>query len=456
LEAIMKRILVLGAGRSAAYLIARLLEDATERDWFLTVADANVALARERVGKHPKAEAIAFDVNDATLRGSQIERADVVISMLPARFQDLLAWDCVNHGKHLVSVSYRGQAVRELDMDARRKGVMLLCEMGLDPGIDHMSAMAVIRKLEGEGGRIVGFCSYGSGLPAPDSTHNPLRYVVTWEPRNVVMAGLEGAQYMEDDQIKIVPFHEVFDHTWSVELDGVGMLEAYANRDSLAYMKQFGLDHVRTMIRGTLRYPGWSETWSQVVRLGLPNETLTIPNLCDRTYAEVTEMFLPGIASASSLEQRVARFLNINPTGKIMENLSWLGLFSDETIGSCRGDTSAAMLIQLLQDKLPLLPDQRDMVALVHEIDVEYPGTNRAPERVTSTLVTEGDAGGFTAMSKTVGLPVLIAVRLLLGGRLPQTGSIIPTHPSIVEPVLDELAREGLQFSEKTEPLHVA
>jgi len=455
LEAIMKRILVLGAGRSAAYLIARLLEDATEREWFVTVADANVGLARDRVGNHPTAEAIAFDVNDAALRSSQIARADVVVTMLPARFQDLVAWDCVNHGKHLISVSYRGQTVRELDTDARRKGVMLLCEMGLDPGIDHMSAMAVIRKLEADGGRIVGFCSYGSGLPAPDSVHNPLRYVVTWEPRNVVMAGLQGAQYMEDDQIKIVPFHEVFDHTWPVELDGVGMLEAYANRDSLAYMKQFGLDHVRTMIRGTLRYPGWSETWSQIVRLGLPNETLDIPDMSERTYGEVTEMFLPGIASGSSLEQRVARFLNINPTGKIMENLRWLGLFSDETIGTCRGDTSSAMLIQLLQNKLPLLPDQRDMIALVHEIDVEYPGTDRHPDRVTSTLVTKGEAGGFTAMSKTVGLPVVIAVRLLIEGKLPQTGSVIPTHPSIVEPVLEELAREGLRFSEMVEPLEV-
>jgi saccharopine dehydrogenase-like NADP-dependent oxidoreductase len=452
----MKRILVLGAGRSAAYLIARLLEDATERDWFVTVADADVGLARERVGNHPTAEAIAFDVNDAALRSSQIARADVVVTMLPARFQELVAWDCVNHGKHLVSVSYRGQAVRELDTDARRKGVMLLCEMGLDPGIDHMSAMALIRKLEADGGRIVEFCSYGSGLPAPDSAHNPLRYVVTWEPRNVVMAGLQGAQYMEDDQIKIVPFHEVFDHTWPVEVEGVGMLEAYANRDSLAYMKQFGLDHVRTMVRGTLRYPGWSETWSQMVRLGLPNETLEIPNLRHRTYAEVTEMFLPGLASGNPLEQRVARFLNINPTGKIMENLHWLGLFSDEIIGVCRDDTSSAMLIKLLQTKLPLLPDQRDMVVLVHKIDVEYPGTDRPPERRISTLVTEGETGGFTAMSRTVGLPVVIAVRLLLDGKLPQTGSIIPTHPSIVEPVLDELAREGLSFSERSEPLHVA
>jgi len=358
-----------------------------------------------------------------------------------------VAWDCVNHGRHMVSVSYRDQAVRDLDPDAKRRGVLLLCEMGLDPGIDHMSAMSLIQALRDDGGRIVRFCSYGSGIPAPDQAQNPLRYAVTWDPRNVVMAGFEGAQYMEDGNIRIVPFHQVFNHTWRVDVDGVGPLEAYANRDSMSYMQSFGLEHVRTMIRGTLRYPGWSETWSQIVRLGLPNETLRIPDLAGRTYAEVVEMFLPQNVKGAPLDQCVARHLQISPTGRIMENLRWLGLFSDERIG-CPGNTAAAMLVHLLRTKLPLTPDLRDMVVLVHELDVDYADGERPAERIRSTLVVQGEAGGRTAMARSVGLPVVIAVQLLLSGELSLTGSLIPTHPALYAPILQRIGRAGLRFKE--------
>lgn len=441
---------MVGAGQSATYLVAHLLGDAEKEDWTVTVGDLSAELAVQCVGGHPRGKAIRFDVNDAELRSTQIQQADVVINMLPAAYQGLVAWDCVNHGRHMMSVSYRDQAVRDLDLDAKRKGVLLLCEMGLDPGIDHMSAMALIRRIQDEGGRIVGFSSYGSGIPAPDQPQNPLRYVITWDPRNVVMAAYQGAQYMVDGAIKIVPYHQVFLNTWPVHVDGVGLLEAYANRDSMSYMQSFGLNHVKTMIRGTLRYPGWSETWGQIVQLGLPNENLRIPHLADRTYAEVVEMFLPPHMGGASIEQRLARFLHISPTGKIMENLRWLGLFSDERIG-CKGDTAAAMMVHLLKARLPLTADQRDMVLLLHELDVEYPGQSRPAEQVRSTLAVKGEPGGFTAMSKTVGLPVAIAAKLLLRGELTLTGSLIPTHPSIYVPVLQEVERAGLRFVEKSE-----
>ncbi len=443
----MKQLLVLGAGQSASYLVAQLLEDAEREDWFVTVGDLSEELAAEAVGDHARGEGVRFDVNDAELRSTRIENSDVVINMLPAAYQDLVAWDCVNHGRHMMSVSYRDQAVRDLDLDAKRKGVLLLCEMGLDPGIDHMSAMSLIQQIRDDGGRVAGFRSYGSGIPAPDQPQNPMRYVVTWDPRNVAMAGFEGAQYMENGNIKIVPFHQVFHHTWGVDVDGIGHLEAYANRDSMSYMKAFGLEHVHTMIRGTLRYPGWSETWSTIVRLGLPNEALRIPDLADRTYAEVVEMFLPLNVTGPPLEQRVARFLQISPTGKIMENLRWFGLFSDERIG-CRGDTAAAMLVHILQTKLPLTAEMRDMVVLVHELDVEYADGERPAEHVRSTLIVEGEAGGFTAMSRSVGLPVLIAVKLLLGGEISLTGSRIPTHPAIYAPILQRIEAAGLGFKE--------
>jgi saccharopine dehydrogenase-like NADP-dependent oxidoreductase len=322
--------------------------------------------------------------------------------------------------------------------------------MGLDPGIDHMSAMALIRGVEGDGGRIVAFRSYGSGIPAPGQPNNPLRYALTWDPRNVVMAGEAGAQYMEEHRIKIVPSHHVFAHTWPCDVEGVGTLEAYANRDSLSYMKSFGLEHVQTMIRGTLRYPGWSETWGQIVNLGLPNETMRIPNLAERSYAEVIEMFLPLDLRGISLERRVAHFLRINPTGNIMEKLRWLGLFSNQPIG-CQGDTACDMMVHLLQQKLALTPELRDLVLLVHELDVEYP--DRPNERITSTFAVEGEPGGFSAMSKTVGLPVAIATVLKLRGDLSLTGSLIPTHPAIYESILPVIEATGLRFTERRKPL---
>lgn len=447
----MRQLLVLGAGKSAGYLVSKLLELGVTENWFVTVGDIDLARARELVGDHVQGEAVRFDVGDAELRAAQIAHANVVINMLPAAHQDVVAWDCVNHGRHMISVSYRDQGMRDLDTDAQRKGILLLWEMGLDPGIDHMSAMSLIRKIREDGGRIVGFCSYGSGIPAPDQAQNPLRYVITWDPRNVVMAGSGGAQYLEDGQIKLVPYQQVFHHTWAVDVDGVGMLEAYPNRDSLSYMQSFGLDHLRTMIRGTMRYPGWSETWSQIVHLGLPNETLRISDLADRTYAEVVEMFLPAKASKAPIEQRLARYLRINPTGRIMEDLRWLGLFSDERIG-CRGDTSAQMLAHLLAQRLPLNPGERDMVVLLHELDVEYPDSDRPAEKVRSTLVVKGDPNGFSAMSRTVGLPVAVAVKLLLSGDLPLTGSRIPTHPSVYTPILEEIELSGLRFVEKSDP----
>jgi saccharopine dehydrogenase-like NADP-dependent oxidoreductase len=446
----MKKVLVLGSGQSAAFLVAQLLRDAEADDIFVTVGDLDIEVARACVGDHPRGTAVGLDVNDAERRSAEIEHSSIVINMLPAAFQQLVAWDCVNQGRDMLSVSYRDQTTRDLDLDAKRQGVLLLSEMGLDPGIDHMSAMSLIRTIRADGGRIVAFCSYGSGIPAPGQSHNPLRYVLTWDPRNVVMAGQAGAQYIEEGQIKIVPFHNVFQRTWPCEVEGVGTLEAYANRDSLSYMQTFGLEHVRTMIRGTLRYPGWSETWTQIVRLGLPNEGLRIPDLAERSYAEVLEMFLPLNLGGVSLEQRTARFLGINPTGGIMDDLRWLGLFSEEPIG-CQGDTACAMMVHLLKKKLPLPPDQRDLVLLVHELEVEYP--HRPNERVTATMAAEGEPGGFTAMSRTVGLPVAVATRLRLRGDLDLTGSLIPTHPAIYQPILAELEATGLSFTERREPL---
>lgn len=443
----MKQILVLGAGKSARYLIHHLLHEASEMDAFVTVGDVNLEMASECVAGHPRGNAILFDANDAIHRATRIGSADVVVNMLAPRFQSIVAADCIHAARPMLSVSYRDQAVRDLSLDAQRQGVLLLTELGLDPGLDHMSAMALIRRVRDEGGVVRGFWSYGSGIPAPDSVQNPLRYAITWNPRNVVMSGEMGAQYLEDGRIKIVPHHQVFNSTWTVEVDGVGTLEAYANRDSLTYLDTFGLANAHTMIRGTLRYPGWSETWAQIVKLGLPNETVRIPKLEERSYREVVEMFLPATSTDTNIESRVARYLGISPTGRIMENLRWLGLFSEDATG-CRRETAAGMLIELLERKLPLEPDGRDVVILHHKLEIGYPEQNGRLEEITSTLVYEGEPGGFTAMTKTVGFVTAIAARLVLEGKIPLTGAQIPMHPSIYTPILEELGRVGLSFRE--------
>ncbi len=444
----MKQILVLGAGKSAPYLIRYLLDNAERGGWFVTVGDLDIEQARAAVRDHPSGDAIAFDVNDAALRDAQIGRSDVVVNMLAPPFQPMVAWDCVSRGSHMVSASYESAEIRDINADALRRNVLILTEMGLDPGIDHMSALALVHRLRDEGARITGFLSYGAGLPAPSETLNPLKYVITWNPRNVVMAGAAGAQYLQNGKIKIVPYRRLFHQTWDVEIDGVGMLEAYPNRDSLTYMDHFGLPEVDTMVRGTLRYPGWSETWEKLVRIGLPNETLRIPKLRERSYREVLEMFLPLVGTVSSIEKRVARALDVSPTGRIMENLRWLGLFSDERV-TCKGDTAAAMLTDLIERKLPLLPDQRDMVILHHVVDFDR---GNGAERLESTMVEYGEPGGMTAMSRTVGLPAALAVETLLSGELALTGCHIPTHRAIYEPILAKLAACGISFTERAVP----
>jgi saccharopine dehydrogenase-like NADP-dependent oxidoreductase len=356
----------------------------------------------------------------------------------------------------MLSVSYRDEAVRALDADAQRRGVLILSELGLDPGIDHMSAMALLDRIRSEGGRVRAFRSYGSGVPAPGQEVNPLGYWVTWNPRNVVMSGSRGAQYMENGRIRLVPHHRVFRHTWPVEVEGVGRMIAYPNRDSVSYGAVFGLDEADTILRATMRWPGWCETWDAVVRLGLPNESLRIPDLCDRSAREVVEMFLPGngepCANSSEVESRVASLLGIAADSDVIRNLRWMGLFSDERL-ECEGRTPAEMMVHLLRRQLSIPTGGRDMVVLRHELDVL--GMDGSRERITSTMATEGTAE-FTAMSRTVGLPTALATQLLLDGELTLTGSLIPTHPAVYGPVLEALEAEGLVFTESRAPIPAA
>ncbi len=449
----MKQILVLGAGLSSSYLISYLLERAEENNWFVTVAEKKIELAKRAVRGNAHGTAIAFDIDDSEMRATQINHADIVVNMLPPHLQHVIALDCVHFSKHMISASYQTREMVRLNADANRKGIIILSEMGLDPGIDHMMSMAMIQKVRAKGGRIKSFKSYGGAIPAPDSRTNPLNYTITWNPRNVVMSGEDGAQYLEKGKIKLVPFHGVFQDSWGIDVEGIGPMEVYPNRETLAYRSVFDIKHARTIIRGTIRYPGWSETWWQIVKLGIPNEHLSIPSVEKMTYREFIELFIPVEVNGSDLEQRVASFLHINPTGQIMSNLKWLGLFSDEVIGKV-GETPAEVMIDLVCKKLALQKDCRDMVILISELEASYNNSGvRKKEKTIITLIEKGERNGFTAITKTVGLPVAIGVKLILNGDIPLTGCHIPTHPAVYEPVLKALKKEGLVFHKKVQAI---
>lgn len=447
----MKNVLILGAGQSSPYLIYYMLNEAEKYNWEVIVADYNYEAALAKINNHPKGKAVQFDVNDENLRNELIKNADIVLNLLAPPFQFLIASDCLKHGKSVISASYENKKVAALNKEAKEKGILILNEMGLDPGIDHMSAMSLIQKIHDENGFVTSFISYGSAIPAPEVKSNPLNYCITWNSRNVVMAGEMGAIYLEDDKIKIVPYRHLFNSTNEVEVDGIGKLEAYPNRDSVMYQDVFELKNVKTMIRGTLRYPGYSELWSQIVKLGMPNEVVEIPKLSEMTYREYTEMFVPKTANSVNLEDRVADFLKISPTGVIMDKLKWLGLFDNKVIGG-NVKTSTEVMQKILNEKLPLPAGKRDMVILMHILEAEFPNTNTRKKYV-STLVDYGKQNGITSIAKTVGAPAAIAAKLILLGELNITGTHIPTHQLIYTKVLKELETLKLKFVEKVEEI---
>lgn len=443
----MKKILILGAGQSAPYLIQYLLEASKQNNWFVTVCDRDLNLAEKAVNNHPNGKAIEFDVNDETQRENQIKNCDVVVNFLAPMFQYLIASECVKFKKHMVTASYENPKVAELNSDAAQNDILILNEMGLDPGIDNMSAMKILTEIREKGGTINSFISYGSALPAPEVKSNPLNYCITWNAANVVTAGEAGAQYLENGLMKILPYQQVFNRTWNVDIDELGKFEAYPNRDSLLYQKIFNLENSQTVIRGTLRNPGWSETWLQLIKLGFTQGTLLLPEVENLSYRDFTEMYLPSDISGTNLKLKVANYLGINPTGKIMQNLEWLGLFSDEKIGK-NFKNSVELMTDLIKKKLPLPEGARDMVILHHEIEASYP--NNKKEKIISTLLDYGDPKNkMTAIAKTVGAPAAIAVKLLLKGELKLRGCQIPTHPEVYPKILDELKTLNLMFTEK-------
>ncbi len=439
----MKTILVIGAGRSSSSLIQYLLDHASIENWKVRVGDVDEKNAIARVGGNTNGTAFRFDISDAIQREQEISNSEIVVSMLPASLHGAVAKDCVRLGKHLVTCSYVNDEMRSLDAEAKKKNIILLNEIGLDPGIDHMSAMQIIDKIKNSGGEISAFYSYCGGLVAPESNDNPWGYKFSWNPRNVILAGQGTAQFIENGKYKYLPYSRLFSEAKTISVEGWGEFDAYANRDSLSYRAVYGIENIPTMLRGTLRMPGFCKAWNSFVQLGWTDDTWKIHNSNTLSYSELIESFLAD--EKGNVKERLAKFLKEEIGSEIMQKLEWLGIFSDEKI-KLNDATPAQILQELLERKWKLKAGDKDMIVMQHRF--EYLLNNKS-HTIISSFVIKGDDEVHTAMAKTVGLPAAIAVRRILKGDLKRTGVCVPVTQDIYEPVLKELEELGIRFEEK-------
>jgi saccharopine dehydrogenase-like NADP-dependent oxidoreductase len=428
---VMKRILLLGAGLSASTLIKYLLDHADENNWQLRVVDRSLDLVKHKLADHPSGVALSFNALDRNERWPEMQQADLVISMLPARFHVEIAKDCLELKKHLITPSYVSPEMSALNEEAQKAGLIFMNEIGVDPGLDHMSAMRIVDSIKDQGGDIIGFKSYCGGLVAPESDTNPWNYKFTWNPRNVVVAAQGGtACYIDRHQYKYIPYTQVFTRLDAISVDGYGEFEGYANRDSLSY-------------RGTLRRPGFSKDWNIFVQLGLTDDHLILQdseNLTPRTFINA---FLP-FEEETPVEQK---WLNAStPLGVTdISKFQWLGLFDGSTKIGLKDATAAQILEKILVSKWVLEPHDKDMLVMVHQFTYLLNGEQRFIE---SSMVNLGDDQVHTAMSKTVGYPVGICAKLILNGQISERGVLLPTKPEVYNPILDELEELGIAFQE--------
>ena len=440
----MKKILVIGSGRSAVTLIKYLLYNSVENNWQVTVADFSIELAEIAVGNHNNGKAIFFNVTDEKQRESEIENADIVISMLPASLHIMVAKDCVRLAKNLVTASYVSPEIAELDEAAKQAGILLLNEIGLDPGIDHMSAMQVIDEIKENGGELTSFKSFCGGLVHPDYDNNPWNYKFTWNPRNVVLAGQGTAQYIENGDYKYIPYTSLFERTEQMEVLDAGEFEGYANRDSLSYRKSYGLDDIPTLFRGTLRRKGYSEAWNIFVQLGMTDDTYKLENSDNISNREFINMFLP-FNDKLTIEEKFCKQFNLAIDSDIFQKIVWLGSFSDDKLG-IENASPAQILQAICEKKWTLGAEDKDMIVMQHQFEYFQNGEQK---KLNSSLVVFGDDPRYTSMAKTVGLPVAIATKLILSGAIKSTGVKIPTTKDIYIPVLKELEENGINFVEE-------
>jgi saccharopine dehydrogenase-like NADP-dependent oxidoreductase len=440
----MSKILIIGAGRSSSSLIDYFLSNAKTYAWHITIADANKKAVESKISNYKEvASAVEFDVNNVSLREDLIKQADFVISMLPAFMHGDVARDCVRLGKHIATASYVSQDMKDLDAEAKQKNLLLLNECGLDPGIDHASAMKVIHEIQDKGGKITSFKSFCGGLVAPESNDNPWGYKFSWNPRNVILAGQGTAQFIEDGKLKFIPYNRIYTQIETIEVDGYGKFDAYANRDSIGYKEPYGLNDASTMLRGTLRFPGYCKAWNVFVKLGLTDDTYKIKNANTLTYTDLIESFLPK--GTATVKEKLVAFMGADIDAEVISKLEFLELFSNRKI--TMNDGSPAELLQnLLEEKWLLKAGDKDMIVMQHQFEYTLNGVNK---KLDSSLVVIGDDEVHTAMAKTVGLPLAITIKNFLTGKFKLYGVQIPTVKEIYEPMLTELESLNIIFTEK-------
>lgn len=440
----MKTVLILGAGLSSNMLIRYFLERAASLNLYLRIGDISEALAAEKIRGFAHCEAFAFDIYNEYQRSHEISGADIVISMLPARMHHLVAHACIQHKKNMVTASYAGKEIRALDQEAKDNGVLIMNECGVDPGIDHMSAMQVINRIRSKGIDLVAFESSTGGLVAPGFENNPWQYKFTWNPRNVVLAGKDGARFLHNGKFKYIPYHKLFSRIETIQVPELGDFEVYGNRDSLTYRETYGLHHLETMFRGTIRRPGFCEAWDTFVQLGATDDSYIMEHTDTMTYREFINSFI-AYRIDIPVEEKLSLYLNIPMESKMMQRLKWLGVFDDKKIG-VPGLTPAQVLQKILEEKWSLDPNDKDMIVMQHQFDY-MDGKQR--KKIYSTFRYVGKDNYHTAMAATVGYPVAIVALMVLQGKIKLTGVQLPILPEVYVPVLHELNTLGFEFIEE-------
>ena len=429
-------ILIIGAGKSATVLIQYLQKKAVENDWYILLADGDVETAKNKWNNAPNGTAIGIDIENEIARQNLVQKASIVVSMLPAQLHFLVAKDCLQYEKPLFTASYVDENMRSIAAEIESKQLLFLCEMGLDPGIDHMSAMAIIDEIHAKGGKITSFKSHCGGLVAPESDDNPWHYKISWNPRNIILAGKAGAIYLENGATITKDYAQIFDQTPIVDITGVGPLAYYPNRNSLTYIDTYHLHGVKDFVRTTLRYPAFCSGWNAIVQLQLTDE-----NLIELAPNTTVQKWFAEHIHQKGLTALLAR---CNEDIKLKEQLAFIGLY-ESTLIPAHLNSNATILQWLLEGKWKLADTDKDLVVMLHEI--EYQIGDR-PFRIESSMVLTGDDAIHTAMAKTVGLPLAMGVCAYLKGEIKMTGLHIPIDARIYQPILKSLAQEGIVFQE--------
>ena len=445
----VRTILVVGAGKSTSYLLDYLLKKSNEENVHLKIGDLHPENIPDKFANHSNCTVFSLDIFNESDRKKAISESSIVISMLPARLHINVAHDCLEFEKHFITASYVSDELRALDEEAKKKGLVFMNEIGLDPGIDHMSAMEVIDRIRDAGGKMLLFESFAGGLVAPVSDTNLWNYKFTWNPRNVVLAGQGGAaKFIQEGTYKYIPYQKLFRRTEFMKIEGHGTFEAYANRDSLKYREAYGLQDALTLFRGTMRRIGFSKAWQMFVILGMTDDSYSIENSEGMSYREFVNLFLP-YSPTDSVELKMRHYLKIDQDdirwGKLLE----LDIFNPSKKIPLKNASPAQMLQYILQDSWTLKEDEKDMIVMYHKFGYVLNGEKK---QIDANMVVTGENRAYTAMSKTVGFPVAIATLLILNGKIKTPGVQIPLNKEVYKPILTELKSHGIVFKEYEVP----